>query len=231
MKIFRICAIAMTSFMLACASIAADNTLSDAEKGDGWKLLFDGKSMDQWKNFKKDSISDKWIVKDGMMTLTAKGGGDIMTKKIYKNFDFKLEWKISEKGNSGIFILADEKGKRIYSHAPEIQILDNERHSDRKKANHRSGSLYDMITSPAESHKKAGEWNQVRILLKDKHLKVWQNGIVTAEVTIGSSKWKELVGASKFKNWKGFAAGDAGALGLQDHGDVVSFKNLKIKEL
>ena len=231
MKIFRICATAMTFFMLACASIAADNTLTDAEKGDGWKLLFDGKSMDQWKNFKKDNISDKWIVKDGMMTLTAKGGGDIMTKKIYKNFDFKLEWKISEKGNSGIFILADEKGKRIYSHAPEIQILDNERHSDRKKENHRSGSLYDMITSPAESHKKAGEWNQVRILLKDKHLKVWQNGIVTAEVTIGSSKWKELVAASKFKNWKGFAAGDAGALGLQDHGDVVSFKNLKIKEL
>jgi len=231
MNIFRICATAMTFFMFACASIAADNTLTDAEKSDGWKLLFDGKSMDQWKNFKKDNISDKWVVKDGCMVLTAKGGGDIMTKKLYKNFDLKLEWKISEKGNSGIFILADEKGKRIYSHAPEIQILDNERHSDRKKPNHRSGSLYDMITSPAESHKKAGEWNQVRILLNNKNLKVWQNGVVTAEVTIGSTKWKELVAASKFKNWAGFGVNDAGAIGLQDHGDVVSFKNIKIKEL
>ena len=231
MKFFKICAIAMTFFMLLSASIAADNTLSDEEKNEGWTLLFDGKSMDQWKNFQKDNISDKWQIKDGMMTLTAKGGGDIMTKKLYKNFDLKLEWKISEGGNSGIFILADEKGKRIYSHAPEIQILDNERHSDRKKPNHRSGSLYDMITSPAESHKKAGEWNQVRILLKDKNLKVWQNGIVTAEVTIGSDKWKELVAASKFKSWPGFAAGEEGAIGLQDHGDVVSFKNLKIKEL
>jgi len=218
-------------FAISCTTVAEDNTLTDTEKKEGWMLLFDGKSMDQWKNFKKDGISEKWQIKDGAMVLTGKGGGDVMTKKTYKNFDFKLEWKISEGGNSGIFILADEKGPQIYTHAPEIQILDNEKHSDRSKPNHRSGSLYDMITSPPESHKKAGEWNQVRILLKDKMLKVWQNGILTAEVTIGSSKWNELLANSKFKNWKGFAANEAGALGLQDHGDVVSFKNLKIKVL
>ena len=215
----------------SCTSIAEDNALTDSEKSEGWELLFDGKSMDKWKNFKKDGVSDKWQIKDGAMVLTAKGGGDIMTKKIYKNFDLKLEWKISEAGNSGIFFLADEKGARIYSHAPEIQILDNERHSDRKKPNHRSGSLYDMITSPPESHKKAGEWNQVRIMLKDKHLKVWQNGVQTVDIVIDSSKWKELVAASKFKNWKGFAANESGAIGLQDHNDVVSFKSLKIKAL
>ena len=231
MKIFRICAIAMTFLMLACASIAEDNTLSSQEKSDGWVLLFDGKSMDQWKNFKSDGISEKWIVKDGSMILTGKGGGDVMTKKTYKDFELKLDWKISEKGNSGIFILADEKGKRIYSHAPEIQILDNERHSDRKKENHRSGSLYDMITSPASSHKIAGEWNQVKISFVKKHLKVWQNGVLTAEVTIGSAKWKELLGKSKFKSWPGFAAAESGSIGLQDHGDMVSFKNLKIKEV
>ena len=187
--------------------------------------------MDQWKNFKKDGISDKWIVKDGAMILTGKGGGDIMTKKLYKDFELKLDWKISEVGNSGIFILADEKGPRIYSHAPEIQILDNERHSDRQKPNHRSGSLYDMITSPAESHKKAGEWNSVKISFIKRHLKVWQNGVLTAEVTLGSDKWNELVANSKFKNWKGFGVAEVGAIGLQDHGDMVSFKNLKIKEV
>ena len=223
----------MCAMFISGMLFAGDNELTSEEKSDGWKLLFDGKSMDQWKNFKKDSVSPKWQIKEGAMVLTGKGGGDIMTKKSYKNFDFKMEWKICEGGNSGIFILADEKGKRIYSHAPEIQILDNERHSDRKKENHRSGSLYDMITSPPESHKKAGEWNQVRILLKDKHLKVWQNGVQTVDIVIDSDKWKELVGKSKFKNWKGFGAnvGTGGALGLQDNGDVVSFKNLKIKEL
>ena len=231
MKKNLLAALFVAFLCFSCASIAEDNALTDSEKSEGWELLFDGKSMEKWKNFKKDGISDKWQIKDGAMVLTGKGGGDVMTKKLYKNFDLKLEWKIAEGGNSGIFILADEKGARIYSHAPEIQILDNERHSDRQKPNHRSGSLYDMITSPAESHKKAGEWNQVRIMLKDKHLKVWQNGVQTVDIVIDSSKWKELVGASKFKNWKGFAASESGAIGLQDHGDVVSFKNLKIKAL
>ncbi len=229
MRIFSIAVI--TLLFLSSLTFAADNTLSSEEKGDGWKLLFDGKSMDQWKNFKKDGINPKWIIKDGAMTLTSRGGGDIMTKKIYKNFDFKLDWKIAEKGNSGIFILADEKGRAIYSHAPEVQILDNERHPDRKKTSRRSGSLYDMITAPAESQKPAGEWNSVRIQLNNSQLKVWQNGIVTIDIKINGDKWKELLAKSKFKNWKGFALGESGALGLQDHGDVVSFKNLKIKEL
>jgi hypothetical protein len=221
----------MSMFFLSATSFGADNTLTDAEKKEGWSLLFDGKTMSQWKNFKKDDINSKWMVKDGAMVLTGRGGGDLMTRKEYKNFDFKMEWMISEGGNSGIFILADEKGKKIYLHAPEIQILDNEKHSDRKKMNHRSGSLYDMITAPAESQKKAGEWNNVRILLKDRKLTIYQNDVKTAEVTIDSSEWKELVRKSKFKNWKGFAANMSGALGLQDHGNVVSFKNMKIKVL
>ena len=224
-------ALLISLFTFSCTTVAEDNSLTDAEKKEGWALLFDGKSMDQWKNFKSDGISDKWIVKDGSMILTGKGGGDVMTKKTYKDFELKLDWKISDNGNSGIFILADEKGKRIYSHAPEIQILDNERHSDRKKPNHRSGSLYDMITSPAESHKVAGEWNSVKISFVKRHLKVWQNGVLTAEVTIGSDKWKELLANSKFKTWPGFAAAEEGSIGLQDHGDMVSFKNLKIKEI
>ena len=124
-------------FLCSCASqsneTVADNTLSSAEKADGWQLLFNGKDMSQWRNFKEETISPIWEVKDGVVTMTNKDGNDIMTKKQYGNFIFKLQWKISEVGNSGIFILADEKGKRIYSHAPEIQILDNERHKDNKR--------------------------------------------------------------------------------------------------
>ena len=154
-----------------------------------------------------------------------------MTKKQYEDFDFRMEWKISEGGNSGIFILADELGKKIYSHAPEIQILDNERHKDKQFPSHRSGSLYDMIVAKPESQKKAGEWNQVRILLNKGHLQVWQNAVLTVDIVIGSEKWNELKGKSKFKNWKGFGENKKGHIGLQDHNDVVFFKNLKIREL
>lgn len=228
---FRYIGILLLCLVVGCSTTVAENTLTDAEKKEGWELLFDGKDMSKWRNFKAKDINPKWIVENGTMTLTGKGGGDILTKKMYKNFDLKLDWKISEVGNSGIFIFADETGKRIYSHAPEIQILDNERHKDREKPNHRSGSLYDMITAPANSQKVAGEWNQVRIHVKDKHLKVWQNGVLTADVVIASRKWNELVQSSKFKNWKGFGKLDKGHIGLQDHADRVSFKNLKIKEL
>jgi hypothetical protein len=233
MKINKIktLAILAVSLLFSCTSAPQDNNLTAQEKSDGWQSLFNGNDMAMWRNFKQEKVNEKWIIEDGQMILTGKGGGDILTKEKYTNFELKLDWKVSENGNSGIFILADETGKKIYSHAPEIQILDNERHKDRQKPNHRSGSLYDMITSPAISHKVAGEWNQVKISFKDSHLKVWQNNILTAEVTIGSKKWKELLAASKFKNWKGFAEGKSGHIGLQDHGDRVSFKNLKIKKL
>ncbi|HEX5792320.1 MAG TPA: DUF1080 domain-containing protein [Rheinheimera sp.] len=215
----------------SCSALAADNQLSPQEQQDGWQLLFDGKDLSQWRNFKQDGLSDKWVIEDGTIKLTGKGGGDILTKAQYQNFDLKLEWKISAVGNSGIFILADETGSQIYSHAPEIQILDNERHPDNKLASHLSGSLYDMIASPAASHKVAGEWNQVRILLAQGQLTIWQNGLQTASVKIHSPQWQQLVAASKFANWTGFAANSSGHIGLQDHGDVVWFKNLKIKEL
>tara|TARA_B100000809_G_scaffold114676_1_gene113041 strand:- start:2615 stop:3331 length:717 start_codon:yes stop_codon:yes gene_type:complete len=208
-----------------------DNTLSEAEKSQGWELLFNGKDMSQWRNFKKPDISDKWQVNNGEMQLTGKGGGDILTKETYESFDLTLDWKISIAGNSGIFIMADEIGKKIYSHAVEVQIIDNERHADTKVASHLSGSIYDITASPKASHKPAGEWNSIRILLKDKMLKVWQNNIVTADVTIGSEQWNTLVGKSKFKDWQGFALNDIGHIGLQDHRDPVAFKNIKIKKL
>ncbi|MCS4308099.1 hypothetical protein M2404_002447 [Rheinheimera pacifica] len=213
------------------SALAADNQLTAQEQQDGWQLLFDGKDLSQWRNFKQEGLSDKWVVENGTIKLTGKGGGDILTKAQYQDFDLKLDWKIAEGGNSGIFILADEAGSQIYSHAPEIQILDNERHPDNKLANHLSGSLYDMIASPVASHKVAGEWNQVRIRLENNQLTIWQNDVKAVSVELHSKEWQQLVTASKFANWSGFAANSRGHIGLQDHGDVVWFKNLKIKEL
>lgn len=211
--------------------LAADNRLTEAEQADGWQLLFNGKDLTQWRNFKKPDLSDKWVIEDGSIKLTGAGGGDILTKATYTNFELKLDWKISEVGNSGIFVLVDEQGPHIYSHAPEIQLLDNERHSDNKIDSHLSGSLYDLIASPPSSHRIAGEWNSITIRLQDRQLQVWQNNVKTADIVIGSEQWQQLVANSKFATWQGFAAATSGHIGLQDHGDIVWFKNIKIKEL
>ena len=242
-KVFRRClhlSVLVISAQIVSSTAMADNVLTEKQKQDGWQLLFDGKSMNQWRNFKSSDLSAQWVVENGAMKLAGKGGGDILTKKAFKNFELHLEWKISEAGNSGIFILADEEGPYIYSHAPEIQILDNERHSDNKIDSHLSGSLYDLMASPASSHKVAGEWNQVRIRFVDGFLQVWQNDVQTVNITMGSSTWNTLVSNSKFGRQRadnspnpfaGFGTTRSGHIGLQDHGDEVSFKNIKILEL
>jgi hypothetical protein len=227
----KIAVLACLILIIGLEAVADDNILSKEELADGWKLLFNGSDMSQWRNFKKDKIHKKWIVRDRAMVLTKKGGGDLISKQKYRDFDLKLDWKISEAGNSGVFILADEDARIIYLHAPEIQLLDNKRHRDNKEQDHLSGSLYDMIASPAESHKEAGEWNQLRIRIQNKHLKVWQNEVVTADIIIGSEQWKALIANSKFKKWEGFGENEEGYIGFQDHGDEVSFKNIKIKSL
>ena len=230
-KLTQLASTMLLAATLSLPTLAADNQLTSEETAQGWQLLFNGTDMSQWRNFKKADLSDQWQIEDGAMKLTAGGGGDILTKKQYQNFELLLDWKIAEVGNSGIFVLVDETGNTIYAHAPEIQILDNERHSDNKLDTHRSGSLYDMIASPPSSHKKAGEWNTVKIRLQNKQLTIWQNEVQTAQVTLDSPQWQTLLAASKFAKWDGFAKANTGHIGLQDHGDQVWFKNIKIKEL
>ncbi|WP_323847133.1 DUF1080 domain-containing protein [Microbulbifer magnicolonia] len=224
-------ALVMMALTASCGVSAQNNVLTQEERAEGWELLFDGHDLSKWRNFKKDGLSEKWQAINGEMVLTGADGGDILTKKKYADFDLKLEWKISQAGNSGIFVLADELGDKIYSNAIEVQILDNERHSDNKLASHLSGSIYDIVASPASSHKPAGEWNHVRIYLNQRHLKVWQNGEKTAEITVGSDEWNDLVSRSKFSTWEGFAKAEGGYIGLQDHGNRVAFRNIKIKEM
>jgi hypothetical protein len=216
---------------LVMTSFAADNQLSKQEKEDGWQLLFNGKDMSQWRNFKQDGINPKWRIDQSSIYLSEGGGGDLLTKHAYQNFELTVEWKISKAGNSGIFVLADELGSQIYSHAIEVQIIDNQRHADNKIDSHLSGSLYDIVASPKAAHRAAGEWNKVDIRMHDHRLTVWQNGIETADVTVGSDEWNRLIANSKFSSWAGFAQGSKGHIGLQDHSDPVWFKNIKLREL
>lgn len=195
--------------------------------------LFDGKTTTGWHSYLKTGPG-AWHVVDGTLTLDpkAEGQGDLVTDKEYENYELSLQWKISEAGNSGIIfgVYEDPKFGATYDTGIEMQILDDQKAEDNKKANHLAGSLYDM-EAPAHPAKPAGEWNRVVIRKLNGHLTFFLNGEKVIETQIGSPEWTTLINNSKFKTWKDFAAYPKGHIALQDHGHIVSFKDISIKEL
>jgi len=226
--------------------VAKVNELSQKEKDEGWELLFDGKTTEGWRGYDKDSFPSKgWVIEDGAIKVQgsgageAGGGGDIIYDEKFKDFELTLEWKVSEGGNSGIFYLAQEiEGEPIYTSAPEMQVLDNERHPDAKlgkDGNRQAGSLYDLIPAKPQNAKPVGEWNKVSIIVYRGTVVHNQNGENVVEYHLWTDNWKEMVKNSKFKDWDNFlnAGGEEkqGFIGLQDHGDDVWFRNIKIKKM
>ena len=219
------------------------NTLSQQEIDDGWVLIFDGKTSTNFRGYNKDAFPEKgWVIEGGTIHCLstgkgeAGGGGDIIIDKKYKNFELSLEWKISEGGNSGIFYLAQEKeGVPIWKSAPEMQILDNAKHPDAKlgkDGNRKAGALYDLIPAVPQNAKPAGEWNKINILVYKGTVVHNQNGENVLEYHLWTQDWKDMCANSKFKDWKEFInTAEEGYIGLQDHGDDVWFRNIKIKEL
>ena len=220
-----------------------DNTLSAKEQADGYVLLFDGATTANWHGYNKKGMPKAgWEVKDstlhciGSGTGEAGSGGDIVSNDKYKDFELNLDWKISEGGNSGIFILAQEKaGKPIYESSPEMQILDNAKHPDAKlgkDGNRMAGSLYDLIPAKPQNTKPAGQWNKVKITCYQGTVVYNQNGENVVEYHLWTDAWKKMVKDSKFKDWADFInVAKEGVIGLQDHGNDVWFKNIKIKKL
>ncbi|MCR9262447.1 MAG: DUF1080 domain-containing protein [Pseudomonadaceae bacterium] len=231
LTVFAAWAIWLPAGAFADPGDSAHNSLSNAEREAGWQLLFDGRSLDEWRSYGRSTAGSQWQIRDGALVLTEQGGGDLITRKSFADFELQLQWKIAEGGNSGIFFHADESDLPIYVHAAEIQLLDDARHPDNKKTNRRSGSLYDLIAAPAASQKPAGAWNTVVISHEDGHLQAWQNDVQTVDIDLRSEAFQNLVAGSKFAEWPGFAENVEGHIGLQDHGDVVSFRNLKIRAL
>ena len=213
------------------------NKLSTAEIKKGWKLLFDGSTLTGWKTYNRTDMATSWSVKDGAIFLDAKKGrseiakGDLVTLEDYDDFELSLEWKISECGNSGIMyrIVEDPKYKQPYLTGPEMQVLDNKCHPDAKIITHRSGDFYDVMASKTENVKPAGEWNAVRIIMKGYKLEQWQNGVKQIKLTLGSDEINAIVEKSKWKNQKDWGKALIGKIGLQDHGDPVWFRNIKIR--
>lgn len=219
--------------LLSVVTAGADenSTQASTDPGTGWITLFDGEHLERWRNYGSDNLNPGWRIDGDAFGLAAPGAGDIVTRESFGDFELQLEWRVSEGGNSGIFILVDETDDPIYFSAPEIQTLDDERHSDREIDSHRSGSLYDLVAGHPSAQKPAGAWNTVRIRLEDGLLNIWQNGVPTTTLVIGSSAWERLVKTSKFADWNAFAASHEGHIGLQDHGDPVWFRNVRIRVL
>ena len=217
---------------LATTAIAADNELSADEKSGGWKLLFDGKdAAANFRGYKKDKLPDGWVVEDGAL-VRKKGGGDIITKDQYESFELSVDWKISPGGNSGIMFKVLETDGPSYQTGPEAQVQDNQGGKDPQKA----GWMYALYPASVDTTKPVGEWN--RFVLKCQKTAAGtfkcehaMNGTKYVEYEIGSDDWNEKVAKSKFKAWSGFAKAAKGHICLQDHGNEVAFKNIKIREL
>ena len=201
-----------------------------------WEVLFDGTSTEQWRGYKKDSLPAEWAIENGTLTLTKKGGGYLVTKEVYENFELKLDWKISEAGNSGVFfhVSEDPAYKYVYETGPECQILDDERHPDAVKGRlgtHKAGANYDVQPPLVAAVKPAGEWNSFLLKVRNGHVQHWLNGRKVQDYQIGSKDWIELVAKSKFAVMPGYGKFTSGHIALQDHGDRVWFRNIKIRRL
>ena len=218
-------------------SDTASNTPGD------WVSLFDGKTINGWHTYGKSTVGNAWKVDSGTLHLTVpkvksgyqnRDGGDIVTADEYENFDLKLEWKISPKGNSGIIFLVHEDTtlyKETWNTGLEMQVLDNDGHPDGKIPKHRAGNLYDLISSSKETVKPVGQWNQVEIVLNKAKLNLYLNGTNVVSTTLWDDNWKKLVANSKFKDMPGFAKFHSGKIALQDHGNEVWYRNIMIKKL
>lgn len=224
---------------------ATDMTEDISEKTtaqEDWTVLFDGTSFDGWKGYNRAEVPESWKLEDGAMVFNPpkdrkKGESyNLITTNEFGNFVLSLEWKIAEAGNSGVMwgVQEIEKYKQPYETGPEIQVLDNDKHPDGKNGtSHQAGALYDMVSPSENVTKPIGEWNLMEITIDYAN----NMGIVVLNDTevvnfpLGNEAWNEMVSKSKFADWEAFGKFTKGKIALQDHGDKVSYRNIRIKEL
>jgi hypothetical protein len=214
----------------------APNTLTESEKKEGWKLLFDGKTLDGWHNFKKTDVQPGWQIKDGTLAcVDPKHAGDLCTADKYDWFELSVDYNISEGGNSGIIFHITDEGGAVWQTGPEFQLQDNQHAHDPQLC----GWLYQLYKpeidpktgKPVDATKPAGEWNTVKLVLSPEKCEHYVNGVKYFEYKLGSEDFNRRVAASKFGKMPNFAKSDNGYIALQgDHGQV-SFRNIKIRPI
>ena len=206
------------------------NALTRAEEAAGWRLLFDGRATNAWRGFKQAGMPDGWRIVDGALTRVA-AGGDIITRDQFSNFELSLEWRVARGGNSGVMYRVTEQADHTYETGPEMQVLDDARHPDGKSRLTAAGALYGLYPAPDGAVKPAGQWNAARVVVNGTRVEHWLNGIKTAEYELMSREWEQKVAGSKFHEWPRYGRASRGHIALQDHGDLVSYRNIKIRTL
>ena len=205
--------------------------ISEAEKMEGFVSLFDGKSTDSFRGYRRQDMPKGWVINEGTLTyIPGVGGGDIITKDQFKDFELRLDWKIQTGGNSGIMYHVKETRGASYETGVEMQILDDAKHPDGKLTTRRAGSLYDIYELSKPTAYGANEWNSIRIVARGTKVEHWMNGVKVVEYDRTSADYKARFAKSKFKDWPEFAKYDEGHIAFQDHGDLVAFRNIRIRK-
>lgn len=210
--------------------------LTPAEKKQGYKLLFDGKTMNGWRTY-QNKKSDSWSVKNG--TLYCKGStedksdkrADLITKAQFDNFDFSVDWKISPAGNSGIIYLFNETEKSDYLTGPEYQIIDDKGFPQKLEDWQMTGANYAMDPAPDAVTKPVGQWNKTRIVVNKGHVEHWLNGKKIVDTQMWTPEWQKKKESGKWKDAPNYGTVKKGHIALQDHGSEAWFRNIKIKAL
>ena len=205
------------------------NTLTAKEKAEGWKLLFDGKTTSGWRGFRNETPAG-WKAEDGTLARVAEGG-DVMTVDEFGDFELRLEWKLPKNGNSGLMFRVTTDEEETYFTGPEMQILDNAGHADGKNPKRSAGANYDMHAPVRDVTRPVGEWNEVRLVVKGSHVEHWMNGTKLLEYELWSPDWEKLYQASKFAKMPKYGRNKRGHIVIQDHGNPVWFRNIKIRPL
>lgn len=206
------------------------NALTPAERAAGWRLLFDGRTTALWRGYRMDSVPSGWRVEEGALT-RVQGGADLVSREEFADFELVLEWKVVPGGNSGIMYRVTEEYDYAYQSGPEFQVLDDAGHADGKSRLTAAGAAYGLYPAPAGVVKPAGEWNAARIVVRGAHVEHWLNGVKVVEYELGSPDWEARVRQSKFAQWPHYGRAARGHIALQDHGDWVAYRNIKLKEL
>ena len=209
------------------ADTAGPNTLTAAERASGWRLLFDGRTTAGWRGFRQGVMPGGWDVVEGALTRVS-AGGDIVTIDEFGDFELRLEWRIAPGGNSGIMYRVSEAAEATYFTGPEMQVLDNAGHPDGLSPLSSAGACYGLYPPTSDVTRAVGSWNDVRIVAVGAHVEHWLNGMRIVEYDIGSADWLMRVQASPFRDLPRYGREPRGRIALQDHGDRVAYRNVKI---
>ena len=229
---YKFCYLIIVALLFGCKSE------EDYKIVDGWTILFDGSSYNHWRGFQQEEMPEEWIIDEAAMAYipNEEGGNTIVTKRKFTNFELSLEWKISKTGNSGVFwgVNEGEKYSVAYQTGPEVQIRDNEM-SDNVLVlpKHRAGAIFDIIAPSEDVTKPVGEWNHCLITInyKTNRANVAMNNVEVLDFPLEGKEWNTMLENSKFIGWDGFASHKTGHIALQDHGNNVWYRNIKLKEL